>query len=262
MDLPTAALPPHRPAPHLDVRAATVADLPAVSDLYERVARHRRGMLTRRGGLFDHLGATTKLPTDGVTLVEHDGNLVAYASWDRGRGYGPEAVLTVKEALATTADGARELVGVLASWRSVTPTLRLRLLDGDAVTAHLPVEAAREHHQQTWMHRPVDVARAVRLRGWPVHARGGVDFTLDDELADWNTGAWRLEVADGAAELRRTTTAPALHLGVRGFAQLYAGATTAEALVHAGQLCHEPGADPRALDLLAAGGPAHLLDYF
>ncbi|MEU3456299.1 sterol carrier protein domain-containing protein [Micromonospora sp. NPDC006766] len=119
---------------------------------------------------------------------------------------------------------------MLATWRSVTPTLRLRLLDGDAVTAHLPVEAAREHHQQTWMHRPVDVARAVRLRGWPAHARGGVDFTLHDELADWNTGAWRLEVADGAAELHRTTIAPALHLDVRGF--------------------------------IAAGGPAHLLDYF
>ncbi|MFG1953490.1 enhanced intracellular survival protein Eis [Micromonospora sp. NPDC048830] len=237
--------------------------MPAVAGLYDRVARHRRGLLTRRGELFDHLGATTALPTDGVTLVEDAGELVGYASWDRGRGgYGPDSVLTVEDVLATTADAARELVSVLARWRSVAPTLRLRLLDGDAVTAQLPLDTVREHRQQPWMHRPVDLTRAVRERGWPPHARGVVDFTLDDDLADWNTGAWRLEVADGAAELRPATGEPALHLSVRGFAQLYAGATTAESLVHAGQLRHGPGVDPRALDLLAAGGPAHLLDYF
>ncbi|MEO3780105.1 GNAT family N-acetyltransferase [Micromonospora sp. B11E3] len=263
VDLAAADLPRHRPAPHLSVRAAGAEDMPAVAGLYERVARHRRGMLTRRGELFDHLGATTALPTDGVTLVEDAGELVGYASWDRGRGgYGPDSVLTVEDVLATTADAVRELVSVLARWRSVAPTLRLRLLDGDAVTAQLPLETVREHRQQPWMHRPVDVTRAVRERGWPPHARGVVDFTLDDDLADWNTGAWRLEVADGAAELRPATGEPALHLSMRGFAQLYAGATTAESLVHAGQLRHGPGVDPRALDLLAVGGPAHLLDYF
>jgi predicted acetyltransferase len=263
VDLATADLPRHRPAPHLTRRAAAAEDMPAVADLYERVARHRRGLLTRRGELFDHLGATTTLPTDGVTLVEHDGDLVGYVSWDRGRrGYGPDSVLTAFDLLATTPDAARELVGVLASWRSVAPTLRLRLLDGDAVTAQLPLEAVREHRQQPWMHRPVDVSRAVRERGWPAYARGSVEFTLDDDLAEWNTGAWRLDVADGAAELRRTTGDPALHLSVRGFAQLYAGATTAESLVQAGQLRTGADADPRALDLLAVGGPAHLLDYF
>ncbi|WP_416906122.1 GNAT family N-acetyltransferase [Micromonospora echinospora] len=262
VDLVTANLPRYRPAPHLTVRAATAEDMPAVADLYERVARHRRGLLTRRGELFDHLGATTDLPADGVTLVEHDGDLVGYVSWDRGHGYGPDSMLTVFDVLATTPDAARELVGVLASWRSVAPTLRMRLLDGDAVTARLPLETLREHRQQPWMHRPVEVTRAVRERGWPSYARGSVEFTLDDDLADWNTGAWRLEVADGAAELSRSTGEPALHLSVPGFARLYAGVTNAESLVQAGQLRHGPSADPRLLDLLAVGGPAHLLDYF
>jgi predicted acetyltransferase len=260
LTLPTAALPRHPRNPHLTVRAGTPADLPAVADLYQHVARHRRGLLTRRGPLFHQ--PTDTLPTDGLTLVEHDGHLVGYAHWDRGRGYGPDAVLTVDDLHATTADAARELVGVLASWHSVTPTLRLTLLDGDALTTALPVEVAREHHRDTWMHRPVDVTRAVTQRGWPTHTHGTVDFTLHDPLADWNTGAWRLHVADGHADLQPTTTEPDLHLTVRGFALLYAGAATAETLTHAGLLTHTPGTDPRPLDLLAAGGPAHLHDYF
>ncbi|WP_433461097.1 GNAT family N-acetyltransferase [Micromonospora sp. CA-248212] len=257
----TAALPRHRPASHLTVRAGTPADLDAVAALYERVSRHRNGMLTRRGKLFDFFAADAKLPGDGITLVEDDGDLVGYATWQRGQGYGADSVLTVDEALATTADAARELVGVLGSWASVAPTLRLCPLDGDAVSVHLPLEAARDHERDLWMHRPVDVVRAVGERGWPTHARGVVDFHLTDPLADWNTGTWRLAVADGEAELTRLDGEADLRLDVRGFALLYAGAAGARSVAQAG-LLHTVGVEPDALDLLGAGGPAHLLDYF
>ncbi|MGC4869256.1 GNAT family N-acetyltransferase [Micromonospora sp. DT53] len=262
VDLATAGLPRHRPCPDLSVRAGTPADLPAVADLYERVARHRNGMLTRRGELFDFLAADRGLPGDGLTLVEADGDLVGYATWQRGRGYGADSVLTVDEALAATAEAARELVGVLASWASVAPTVRLCPLDGDAVSVQLPMESAREHERDLWMHRPVDVVRAVAARGWPAHARGVVDFTLTDALAEWNTGTWRLTVADGAAELTRIDSAADLRLDVRGFALLYAGAARARSVAQAGLLHHSPAVDPAALDLLGAGGPAQLLDYF
>ncbi|RLP98246.1 GNAT family N-acetyltransferase [Micromonospora sp. CV4] len=261
VDLTTAVLPRLRPDPRLTVRAGTPADLPAVAALYERVTRHRNGALTRRGELFDFFAADGALPGDALTLVEDGGDLVGYASWERGRGYGADSVLTVDEALATTADAARELVGVLGSWASVAPTLRLYPLDGDAVSTHLPLEAAREHKRDLWMHRPVDVVRAVAERGWPAYARGSVDFTLSDELADWNTGCWRLSVADGVGELTRTGGEADLRLDVRGFALLYAGAARARSVAEAG-LLHAAGADPDALDLLGAGGPAQLLDYF
>ncbi|MEU7754440.1 GNAT family N-acetyltransferase [Micromonospora sp. NPDC049171] len=262
VDLATAALPRHRPSPDLAVRAGTTADLPAVAGLYERVARHRNGMLTRRGELFDFFAADRGLPGDGLTLVEDDGHLVGYATWQRGRGYGADSVLTVDEALAVTAEAARELVGVLGSWASVAPTLRLCPLDGDAVSPHLPLESARDHERDLWMHRPVDVARAVSARGWPAHARGVVDFGLTDALADWNTGTWRLTVADGAAELTRVGGEVDLRLDVCGFALLYTGAALARSVAQAGLLHHSPGVDPAALDLLGAGGPAQLLDYF
>ncbi|MBM0231067.1 GNAT family N-acetyltransferase [Micromonospora sp. STR1_7] len=261
VDLATAALPRHRPAAHLSVRAGTPADLPAVAALYEQVTRHRNGMLTRRGELFDFFAADGGLPGDGLTLVEHDGDLVGYATWQRGRGYGADSVLTVDEALATTSEAARELVGVLASWASVAPTLRLCPLDGDAVGVHLPLESAREHERDLWMHRPVDVARAVSARGWPAHARGVVDFSLTDPLAEWNTGTWRLAVTDGAAELTRFDGEADLRLNVRGFALLYAGAARARSVAQAG-LLHAAGVAPDALDLLGSGGPAQLLDYF
>ncbi|MEV6693762.1 GNAT family N-acetyltransferase [Micromonospora sp. NPDC051196] len=258
LDLPTTALPRHQRPPHLTVRAGTPADLPATTDLYQRVAHHRNGLLTRT-----HPRFTTgdELPYDGLTLVEHDNTLVGYAGWTRGRGYGPDAVLTIEDILATTADAARALIGVLASWHSVTPTVRITPLPGDAISAQLPLELARQHEHDTWMHRPVDIVRAVETRGWPAHTRGQITFTLTDDLADWNTGTWHLTVADGHAHLHRTTTQADLHLTVRGFARLYTATATARTLAEAG-LLHHNTPDPSALDLLAAGPPAQALDYF
>ena len=112
------------------------------------------------------------------------------------------------------------------------------------------------------MHRPVDVVRAVESRGWPDQVRGRVDFALEDAAAPWNAGLWRLEVGDGAAALRRISDEPALSLSVRGFALLYTGAAGASAVAEAGLPRCPAGVDPSALDLLAAGPRAELLDYF
>ncbi|GHJ07919.1 hypothetical protein TPA0907_22860 [Micromonospora humidisoli] len=266
VNLPTALLTRHHPSPHLTVRPGTPTDLTTVDELHTHTIRHRRGLLARNGPLHEHHRTrhTTDntLPYDGLTLVEHHGHLVGYAGWNRRNHYGDDGTITVEDLAATTADAARELVGILASWHSVAPTLRLTLLPGDPLTPHLPVEKAREHHQDTWMHRPVDVTRAVRDRGWPTHLHGTATFTLDDPLADWNTGTWQLEITDGHADLRRTTAPADLHLTVRGFALLYTGTATARTIAQAGLLHHPAGTDPTPLDLLAAPGPAQLGDYF
>jgi predicted acetyltransferase len=264
VDLPTVALPRPRPAADLSVRPGGPEDLPAVADLYDRIARHRCGLLTRRGGLFDSDQPPTALPNgvDGLTLVEHDGRLTGYASWERGRGYDRHAVLTVWDLLASTPDAARELVGVLASWHSVTPTVRLWPLAHDAIAAQLPLEQARQHEQRIWMHRPVDVVRAVASRGWPARSSGRVDFGLTDDVAPWNSGNWRLEVDGGGAELHRIPDEPPLTLSVRGFALLYTGAADAYTVAEAGLLHCAGGTDPSDLDLLGSGPRAELLDYF
>jgi predicted acetyltransferase len=264
VDLHTAALRRHRPAPHLSVRPGEPRDMPAVAELADDIARHRCGLLTRRSALSDRSASTSEFPRwiDAMTIVEDAGGIEGCVSWQRGQGYDATAVLTVQDMLARTPDAARALIGVLASWHSVTPTLRLRPLAHDAFTALLPLADAREHRRQVWMHRPVDVAAAVAGRGWPAYVRGTVDFALDDPFAPWNTGFWRLDVADGTARLDRRPDEPPLTLSVGGFALLYAGVAPAWSLVEAGLLGVSGGADPAALDLLGAGQPAQLLDYF
>ncbi|WP_279583171.1 sterol carrier protein domain-containing protein [Fodinicola feengrottensis] len=219
----------------------------------------------RRGPFFDSSYANAQaLPStvDGLSLVEDGEKLVGYATWQRGEGWGPQARLDVMDLLALTPEAAREVVGVLGSWRSIVGVLRLRPLAFDAVSAVLPLESSREAEYDPWMHRPVDVVAAVRTRGWPSHVRASVDFVLEDRLAPWNAGSWRLEIADGQGNLERTDRDPGLRLKVNGFAMLYAGACDAESLVGMGHLEVTSGADPTHLDPLGSAGQAQLLNHF
>jgi predicted acetyltransferase len=173
------------------------------------VARAHDGLLTRTGGAFDE-PPTGSWPggADGLTLVEQEGRVTGALLFDRGRGYGVEGRLTVQEVLGTTPAAARALAAVLGGWMSVVHTVRLPILDGSAPAAVLPVERARPVRTDTWMHRPVDVVRAVAARGWPAHVRGSVGFRLRDDVAPWNAGNWRLTVEDGEGRLERAAGAP------------------------------------------------------
>jgi len=261
VDLDTASLPRFPDPGQVRLRPGGPADLPAVTDLYEQVARLHDGLLTRRGGLFDE-PTDEPLPrgVDAVTLAELDGELTGAALFGRGRGYGPDARLDVTTLLARDAATARALVGVLAGWRTVTRTVRVPLLPGDPFSAVLPLERSTDRSGAVWMHRPVDVVRAVSARGWPAHVRGRVVFGLTDALAPWNTGVWELVVDGGAGALTPSAREPDLTLDVRGFAVLYCGVSTGRAAAAAG-LAGGTG-DPAALDLLASGPAAQLLDWF
>jgi predicted acetyltransferase len=260
VDLDTAALPRDLP-PGVRVLPGEAGDLAALRDLYTDLARAHDGLLTRTGGSFD-LPRTGSWPdgADGLTLVEQDGRTTGALLYERGRGYGPEGRLTAHDLLAVTREAARALAAVLGGWMPVVSTARVTLLEGSAPAAVLPVERARPARTDAWMHRPVDVVRAVESRGWPAHARGTVAFRLRDDAAPWNAGDWRLTVEDGDGRLERSASAPDLELDVRGFALLYCAATTGRAAAQAGLA--GGSADPAALDLLAAGPRAALLDYF
>lgn len=273
VDLPTAALRSvPAPAGPTALRAATAADWPAVQAVYAQVAALGEGPLSREGPGFERPGPDGRLPFDGITLVEQDGVVTGYASWQRGHGYGVQpdhaeggALLTVPDLLATTADAARALARSLAGWDTVTPTVRyLPLPWAEPVGLTLPVEQGRQFAGHVWMWRPVEVAGAVAARGWPSTAEGSLTFVLTDAAAPWNAGPWRLSVRAGSGALTRPLPADPAGptLDVRGFALLWCGTATPAQVRAAGLLHGDAGQDGALAATLGAGRTAALLDYF
>ncbi|HEX5402965.1 MAG TPA: GNAT family N-acetyltransferase [Pseudonocardiaceae bacterium] len=258
--LPTLAL-PRSPIPtHIEVREGTVDDLADVHEVYRSVAVTGNGMLSRD----EERLRTDGLPrgVDGLTVAVVADQVVGYYLWTRGQHYGDkDSVLTVHELLAATPEAAQALFTVMATWHTVVPTVRLCLLDGDIVADLLPLELGQVHKLVRWMHRPVDIAVAVSGRGWPTGVHGRALFSMEDKLAPWNTGTWSLTVDGGVGQLRRSKLDTSVHLSVAGFASLYCGLTTVDALRQAGHVSGQRE-DATALDVLATSAPPRMLDTF
>ena len=262
VDVPTSFLPRHRPDGKLTVDAGAPADLEAAGQLYTEVARARNGMLSWTGRHRSAAGDAFPEGVDGLTLIRDGDRPVGYASWGRGPGTGPDAVLEVVDIIATSGEAVRELIGVLASWRSATPTIRFRAVPSGALTAGLPMEVAKERKVSRWMHRPVDVVRAVSGRSWPASIELGMTFELYDDLAPWNAGTWALQISGGEGHLEPSKGRPALRLQTEGFGFLYCGIASPAMLVEAGLAENGRAGDPALLASLMAAPPPELLDHF
>jgi len=84
-----------------------------------------------------------------------------------------------------------------------------------------------------WMLRVVDAPAAIAARGFPAAVCVTVPLVISNRTRPGNSGRWELTVADGSGTLIPNARGilpaapPALQLGARGLAALYAGTPVA-----------------------------------
>jgi predicted acetyltransferase len=122
-------------------------------------------------------------------------------------------------------------------------------------------------HRSRWMLRVVDAPAAIAARGFPAATSLSVPLRVADDARPANSGRWRLTVADGAGTLdplgpdaRADPAVPAVTLGARGLAALYAG-TPLVTLRQAGLATGGTTDGDAALDAAFAATP-YMLDAF
>jgi predicted acetyltransferase len=219
-------------------------------------------MMERTRPIFDPDAESTLSELDGLTLAtDADGTLVGYAAWNRGPGYDDTARLSVFDLIGLTADATTALLGMLASWASVAPTLELRLPEPDPAHLLAPYTGSPVRSRQPWMLRIVDAPAAVSARGWPPLLDAAVDLLLDDDVCPWNSGPHRLVVSGGSGRLEPGGSG-VVRLSMRGFALLYAGGGGPALLRRAGLMAGGDDQTDAILQAATAGPPPALLDYF
>ena len=262
VEVPSAALAGVRAGDGVLTRRATPADFDAVREVYDAWAAAQNGPLTRRGPSF---------PTDaegfidaftGVTLaVDEAGEVVGFASWERGRGYGDSSTLEVADLLALNADAYRALWRVLGSFGSVVGRVRLSTSGDDVARLSLPSPHWNVVARSPYMIRVHDVPGAFAARDWPVD--GEASFTVAGDHLGTTNGSWHLAIEQGKATCTPTgepTDAPVLTPG--GLALAWSGAQTCANLRMAGHLDGGTLESEAALDRVFAPRPIHIRDYF
>ena len=245
-------------------RRAVSGDFDAIRAVYDAWAVGQNGPLSRRGVSFpataeDFLGSFT-----GVTVaLDEAGSVCGYASWQRGEGFGEQALIDVADLLATTADGYRALLGTIGSFASVTARTQLRVSGDDVARLFLPTAHWRRTGTLPYMIRVLDVPTAFALRHYPPGLDADLSFRLAGDFLAENNTAYRIVVAGGRAE---ATVDGAMDrdrvLTPHGLALAYAGAQSSANLRAAGHLTGGTDAEDRDWDAALGGRQVHIRDFY
>jgi predicted acetyltransferase len=262
VEIPSSALTGIRAGDRVRTRRATPADFDAVREVYDVWAAAQNGPLTRRGPSF---------PTDaegfieaftGVTLaLDEEGEVIGFASWQRGSGSGESSTLEVSDLLALNADAYRALWRVLGSFGSVVGQVRVCTSGDDVARLSLPSAHWNVVARSPYMLRVHDVPGAFAARDWPVD--GEVSFAAAGDHVGTINGSWQLTIEQGKATCTPTEeTKGGPVLTPSGLALAWAGAQTCANLRMAGHLSGGTAQDDAVLDRMLEPRPIHIRDYF
>ncbi|MGH3251623.1 MAG: GNAT family N-acetyltransferase [Trebonia sp.] len=192
---------------------------------------------------------------DLYSYLAGDDGFAAYR-WDGGD-------LWVERVHASTPQSLRALWSVIASHSSTADDVRGWTGPDDPFWWLTGERDATITYRSMWMLRVVDAGAAIAVRGFPPGLSVDVALEIHDRARPANAGHWRLTVADGKGGLTpngSVPSRPALTLGPRGVAALYAGTPVATLRLAGLASGGTPGADA-SLNAAFAATP-YMVDDF
>jgi predicted acetyltransferase len=263
VQLPTtvlAAVP--RPAA-VRTRRAEPADFNAIRAVYDAWAIAQNGPLSRRGVSFTATADEFLAGFTGVTVaLDEGGTICGYASWNRGEGYGEQAVISVIDLLATSADGYRALLAMVGSFASVTAITKIGTSGDELARLFLPTLQWQVRDSSPYMLKIIDVPGAITWRRYPPGLNTRLHFRLEGDFLTENDGAYAITVANGRAECVRAEQGGGRVLTPQGLSLLYAGAQSAANLRATGHLSGGEIEQDLDWDASFGGRQLHIRDYF
>ena len=188
-----------------------------------------------------------------MTLAESSpGEVTGCAAWDRGKGYGAGAVLTVRELVALDRSSLVGLLRALGSFASVTPSTVIRTSTPDDWTGLLRSDDSRVQSRSTYMVKVLDVAALEAL---------APSTTIAAELPfTWQGQGYVASVADGRVDVS-TTTSASRTFDDTALVQTLFGTSDSRTLRRLGHLTGDD-ADDAAWDALTAGPRPAIANYY
>ncbi len=241
------------------VRPVVETDIPAIEELYRRVAAEHQGWLDRGWYLWSR-ARKPRLGTAHGFVAEGPGGIEGYLWFVNQTGEGWKSRMAITDLAAATPEAGRSLLGFLAGNATMHEDATCHLAPDEPLLQLIPEHSFRSQMEERWMLRLLDPAAAMRQRGWALGLAGAVELELRDDLFPENEGRWVLEVADGEATLEPGGDGR-IKLDVRQLAQLYTGYQTPAALARTG-LLEGPPEDLATAAMLFAGPQPQLPEMF
>jgi predicted acetyltransferase len=240
----------------LDLAPSATDDWSALAETRDRWVRQQHGAVDRLPFLWQKVLAPFGQEAYAYQIMRGD-TPEGYVIYSQA---GRNAPLQVLDWCVLGRAAGLTLLAFLAGDRAMVSSATLRGAPEDPLLQLLPERCATISRAQTWLLRIVDVAGALRTRGYPPALTAEVHFAVEDDLLPANTGSFVLRVTGGRGEVVRGGTGR-LRLDVRALAPLYTSYLTAAQLASIGAL-DGPAADLALASLVFAGPQPRLVDAF
>ncbi|MCW3055235.1 MAG: GCN5-related N-acetyltransferase, partial [Chthonomonadales bacterium] len=241
-----------------DVRAATVADRPAIQECYTTWAGRYRGLIERDVKLWNRVLDDSSKEYAYTFVYEPEGKVEGYLTF---KGW-KDKETRLREFVVLTPRAHRALLGLL----------RRHEMQVDAFAWSAPSDDSLWHEHYHWdvqtRTQPVTSARVVdvaaALAAWKPNASasGKVTVRVKDDVAAWNTGIWQTDFSEGNSVVTAVTSDPDVSLDIQAFTQAYHGTPGLAGLRKAGRLDVHSEVGYEALCRLLDGPPMWMNDSF
>ncbi len=152
-----------------------------------------------------------------------------------------QRTLQVRELVALDHEARCGLLNFLYNHDSQAQKVELTVPVDDVIVSYLNNPRVEVRIKPSFMARLVDVKLAWESKIYRPESKGQVVFQLQDALAPWNSGVFRLVVEGGRGTLEATKARADMTTNARTLSQIYCGYRTLEEAVESGRLeVHRP----------------------
>lgn len=270
--IPAQAIGLRRPVSDgLVTREMEPRDREAVTALYSVFARANDGNLDRGPLAWDRIERPPPSRTDParVFVIEGPLGLEGYIYLNQQMPAPPAGgkhEVHVHDMAAATPAAALALWSFLGGYASLATDIIWHAGPAHPLLAMLPEQPYRMTLRHHWMLRIVDIAAALRARGYPAGVRASLRLEVSDAVLPSNSGGWLLEIAEGKAGVENVAEAhapasPTISVSINALASIFSGFFSARSLKLMGAL----RADDRGLaaaELIFPCGSPWMSDMF
>ncbi len=215
----------------LDIIQAERSAFNNIKEIYALQAKHNSGNLDRSSFFWEKILNPIGMITHKY-MVTRNGKAEGYVVFIQGKRGEPIRILDI---CAHTRDAGSCLLTFFADHCTISKAV---VWDGgpqDFLLYLLPEPDYEIIGTKKWSMRIVDVAEALRLRGYPKNIETEIHFKVTDDLFAWNNRTFVLKISNGTPHVRKGGRGN-VSVTIDGFSPLYTGHLGSHKLMKLGYL--------------------------
>lgn len=212
-------------------KVTSSSDYEKLSFIYDKFVKNKHGYVVRNEENWKHLIEEHLIEKGYIAVLEKESKPLGYLFY-----YLKDNKMIVKEMVFTEINAQKSIFKFIYNHSSQVETLEWNASLDDLTYLNLPDPKKGIEVFPFMTGRIVDVKEVLEKISYPKNIAAKINFTVKDDLADWNNYSYSLEVKDGKGKVVVIEEKTSLEMSIGALSQLYFGRLSIAELVYSGKI--------------------------